>query len=87
MHLNIEERRFSKKTPLNKRNNDAVVSVEMGRNHRRRNMPGSYTYVGKHPVPNERFGICGIFERKKCIVDIPKIWKYEVRIPKPRVLV
>ena len=57
------------------------------RNHRRRSMPGAYTYVGKHPAPNERFRICGIFERQKCIVDIPKIWEYEVRIPKPRVLV
>lgn len=47
-------------------------------------MPGPYTYAGGHPAKNERFGIYGIFERKKCVVDILKIRKYEGCIPKPR---
>lgn len=37
--------------------------------------------------PKERFGIYGIFKREKQLNDISEIWKYEVRIPKPRVLV
>ena len=50
-------------------------------------MPGSYTYVAKHPSQNERFGIYGIFKRKKCIIDISEVGKYEICIPKPRILV
>ena len=49
--------------------------------------PDSYTYVGKYPAQNERFGIYGIFKRKECIIDISKMGKYEICIPKPRILV
>ena len=50
-------------------------------------MSGSYTYVGKYPAQNERFGVHGIPQRKKRIADIPEIRKHEVGIPKPRILV
>lgn len=40
--------------------------------HRRRSVSGSYTYVGKHTAKNERFGIHGISQRKKCIANISK---------------
>ena len=63
------------------------MSLEGSRDNRRRSMPRPYTYAGKHPAQNERFGIYGIFERKKCIADISKIREYEVCIPKPRILV
>ena len=36
---------------------------------------------------NERFGICGVFEREEQHDDIPEIREYEVCIPKPRILV
>ena len=49
--------------------------------------PDSYTYVGKYPAQNERFGIYGIFKRKKRIIDIPEVGEYEICIPKPRILV
>ena len=49
--------------------------------------PRPYTYVGEHPAQNERFGVYGVFERKKCIADIPEVGKYEVCVPKPRILV
>ena len=35
-------------------------------------MPGSHTSTGKHPAQNERFGIYGIPQRKKCTAGIPK---------------
>jgi len=44
------------------------MSVEGGRNHRRRSMPGSYTYADKHPAPNERFGVHGLFERSALMI-------------------
>lgn len=34
-------------------------------NNRRRNMSRSYSFAIKYPAENERFGIYGIFERKK----------------------
>ena len=40
-----------------------------------------------YPSQNERFGIYGVSERKKFIADIPEMGKYEVCIPKSRVLV
>lgn len=61
--------------------------MERRRNHRGRGMSGSYTYAGKHPAKNERFGIHGIPERKKCAYDISKMRKYEIRIQKSRILV
>ena len=50
-------------------------------------MPGSCTYDGKYPAQNERFGIYGISERKERDDHISKMGKYEIRIPKPRILV
>lgn len=50
-------------------------------------MPRPYTYAGEHPAQNERFGVYGVSERKKCIADIPEMGEHEIRIPKPRVLV
>ena len=61
--------------------------MERRRDHRGRNMPGSYPHVGKYPSQNERFGIYGLPERKEQSDDIPTIWKYEVCVPKPRILV
>ena len=52
-----------------------------------RGMPRPHTYAGQYPAQNERFGIHGISQRKKCIANIPEIRKHEVRIPKPRILV
>ena len=60
---------------------------EWSKDNRGRGVPGSHTYVGKHPAQNERFGLYGVFERKKCIADIPEVGKYEVCVPKPRILV
>ena len=50
-------------------------------------MSGSHTYAGQYPAQNERFGIYEVSQGKKCIVDIPEIWEYEVCIPKSRILV
>ena len=63
------------------------MPMERRGDNRGRSVPGPHTYVGEHPAQNERFGIYGIFERKECIVDIPEVWKHEVCIPKPRILV
>lgn len=48
-------------------------------------MPRSCTFTAQYPTQNERFGIYGILKREKQLNDISEIWKYEVRIPKPRV--
>ena len=37
------------------------MSVERSGNNRGRGVPGSYTYISKHPAQNERFGVYGIF--------------------------
>ena len=37
-------------------------------------MPRPYTYAGQYRAQNERFGIHGISQRKKCIANIPEIW-------------
>ena len=50
-------------------------------------VPRPHTYSGQYPAQNERFGVYGISQRKKCIAYIPEIWEYEVRVPKPRILV
>ncbi len=50
-------------------------------------MPRPYSYAGEYPTQNERFGIYGIFKREKLSNDISKMGQYEVRIPKPRILV
>ena len=63
------------------------MPMERRGNNRGRGMPRPYTYVGEHPSQNERFGIYGISQREKCNVDISEVWKYEICIPKPRILV
>ena len=63
------------------------MRMERSKDNRGRGVPGSHTYVGKHPAQKERFGLYGVFERKKCIADIPEVGKYEICIPKPRILV
>ena len=50
-------------------------------------MPRSYTYAGEHPAQNECFGIYGILERQKFSFNFSKVGQYEIRLPKPRVLV
>ena len=60
-------------------------------------MSGSYTHAGKPPAQNKRFRLYGVFERKKCvvnlskekecIVNLSKVGEYEVCVQKPRVLV
>ena len=61
---------FRRKTPGNTKNIKAVMSMKRSRNYRRRSMSGSYTHVGAYPAQNERFGIYGLFERKKCVVNL-----------------
>lgn len=61
--------------------------MERSGNHRRGSVPGSCTYTGIDPAQNERFGIQGIFERKERDDHISKMGEYEIRIPKPRILV
>ena len=46
--------------------------MERGRNNRGRSMSRPYTYVGKHPAQDERFGLHGISQRQKCIDDFSK---------------
>ena len=54
-------------------------------------MSGSHTYSCIVATQNERFGVHGIFERKKCDDNISKVGKFETREkrgtkkePKPR---
>lgn len=56
--------------------------MEGSKDNRKRSMSRLYTYAGKRPAKNERFSIYGIFGRKKRIIDILKIWGYEVYISK-----
>ena len=64
-----------------------ILRLERRGNNRRRGMSGPYSYVGKHPTQNERFGLYGVSQRQKCIAHISKVGKYEVCIPKSRILV
>ena len=50
-------------------------------------MPWPYTSFSKYTTQNERFGIYGVFKRKKQFINISKVWKYEICIPKSRILV
>ena len=50
-------------------------------------MPGPDTYAGQHPAQHERFGIYGIPKGEECVTHLSEMGKYEIRIPKPRVLV
>ena len=63
---------FRRKTPGDQRNIKTILSMERSRNHRGRRMSGSYTHVGEYPAQNERFRLYGIFERKKCVVNLSK---------------
>ena len=54
---------------------------------RGRSMPGSYTYVSEYSAQNERFGIYGVSEWKKCLADFSEMGEHEIRVPKPRILV
>ena len=78
---------FRREEIRNQRDVTEIMPMERGRDYRGRSMPGSYTYAGEHPAQNERFGVYGVSERKKCIADIPEMGEHEIRIPKPRVLV
>ena len=62
-----------RKKVRNKRNTTKTVPVERSRNSRRGSVPGSHTYAGKYPAQNERFGVHGVFERKKLVDDISKM--------------
>ena len=50
-------------------------------------MSGSCAYSCIDPAQNERFGIYGVSERNECDDYISEMGKYEIRIPKPRILV
>ena len=50
-------------------------------------MCGSCTYSCIDSTQNERFGIHGVSEREECNDHISKMGKYEICIPKPRILV
>ena len=64
-----------------------VVGVEKRGDHRTRSMSGSYTYSCVAATQNERFGIYGVSERKECNNHISEMGKYEICIPKSRILV
>ena len=51
------------------------------------NMPGSYPSAVEYPAQNECFGFYGIFKGKEQPNDISEVWKHEVCLPKPRILV
>ena len=78
---------FRRKTVRNKRDNAKIMPMERSGYSRGRSVSRPYTYAGEHPAQNERFGFHGISQRKKCIVDISEMGKYEICIPKPRILV
>ena len=63
------------------------VSMKRSRNNRRRGMPRPHTSFNKYITQNERIGIYEVFKRKKQFTYISKIWKYEICIPKLRILV
>ena len=50
-------------------------------------MSGSHTYSCIAATQNERFGIYGVSERKECNNHISEMGKYEICIPKSRILV
>ena len=58
-----------------------------GRNHRGRDLSGSYPSAAEHSAKILGFGFYGISEGKKQLNDLPKVWEHEIRIPKPRILV
>ena len=50
-------------------------------------MPRPHTHVGEDTAQNERVGIYGIPERQERDNNIPKMGKYEICLPKQRILV
>lgn len=60
--------------------------MERGREHRKRSVPRPYTYVGEHPTKMSVLGFMGYLKGKSALLIFQK-WEYEIRIPKPRVLV
>ena len=50
-------------------------------------MSGSHTYSCIAVTQNERFGIYGVSEKKECNNHISEMGKYEICIPKSRILV
>ena len=46
--------------------------MERRRNNRGRGMPRSYTYAGKHPAQNERFGFYGLSQSKSALLIFQK---------------
>ena len=63
---------FQRKTPGNTRNIKTIMSMERSRDHRGRGMSGSHTHAGKPPAQNKRVRLYGVFERKKCVVNLSK---------------
>ena len=49
---------------------ETIMRMERSKDNRGRGVPGSHTYVGKHPAQNERFVFRRILKRKKCAYDI-----------------
>lgn len=50
-------------------------------------MSRSHTYVSEYATKDERFGVYGILKREKQSTNISEMGKYEIRVPKPRILV
>lgn len=50
-------------------------------------MSRSHTYVSEYTTKDERFGVYGILKREKQSTNISEMGKYEIRVPKPRILV
>ena len=60
----IQEKGVFRRPPVrDKGNTSKIMPMERGRNNRGRSMSRPYTYVGKHPAQDERFGLYGIPER------------------------
>ena len=70
-----------------KRDTSPIMPMERRRNNRRRSVSRPHTYARQYPAQNEHFGIHGVSKREKRNVNIPKIWQYEICIPKSRILV
>ena len=71
----------------NPRDTAAIVPMERGRNNRRRSMPRPYTSAVKYSAENKCKQLHGVSKREKQPDDIPKVWKHEVCIQEPGILV
>lgn len=63
------------------------MQMERSRNNRRRSMPRSHSYVGKHTAEDVSVRICRISERQKQLDDISKVGEHEICIQESRILV